>query len=167
MYPFLPAHRSREERCGSRIAKIADPLKISLQDSTLVCVCIAVNTRQAKQLDSVCDLTPMQNRILQQLLKGASEKLIAGAVSRSVHTVHSHVKAIYRRLGVASRGELLALFVAPQFRQDRRMRTLVAGGGQFTETGIGSNAATSTQTNEFVSSDADEDSAANAHQGLE
>jgi DNA-binding NarL/FixJ family response regulator len=42
---------------------------------------------------------------------GGEEKQIAHELARSPHTVHTHVKSIYRNLGVSSRGELLSLFV--------------------------------------------------------
>lgn len=72
------------------------------------------------QAEHGSELTPMQQRILQHLLRGASEKSVATSLNRSVHTVHSHVKAIYRRFHVGSRGELLSLFVAPQYRSLHR-----------------------------------------------
>jgi hypothetical protein len=49
--------------------------------------------------------------VLEQLKTGCSEKEIAHAMRRSPHTVHSHVKTIYRHFGVSSRSELLALWV--------------------------------------------------------
>jgi DNA-binding CsgD family transcriptional regulator len=56
-------------------------------------------------------LTPRQQQTLRCLLSGDSEKQIAHKLARSPHTVHTHVKSIYRNLGVSSRGELLSLFV--------------------------------------------------------
>jgi DNA-binding CsgD family transcriptional regulator len=56
-------------------------------------------------------LTPRQQQTLRYLLSGDSEKQIANKLARSPHTVHTHVKGIYRNLGVSSRGELLSLFV--------------------------------------------------------
>lgn len=49
--------------------------------------------------------------VLDQLKVGRSEKEIARAIGRSPHTVHSHVKTIYRHFNVRSRSELLALWV--------------------------------------------------------
>jgi len=48
---------------------------------------------------------------LELLLAGDAEKQIAGKLGLSRHTIHDYVKAIYRRFGVNSRGELLALWV--------------------------------------------------------
>lgn len=56
-------------------------------------------------------LSPRQKQTLRLLLGGDAEKQIAGKLSLSRHTVHEHVKAIYRSLGVSSRGELLAKFL--------------------------------------------------------
>jgi pSer/pThr/pTyr-binding forkhead associated (FHA) protein len=63
------------------------------------------------QPPSVKELSAMQQRVLSALLKGKSEKAVASELKMSPHTVHNHVKEIYRRMGVGSRPELLALFV--------------------------------------------------------
>src|SRR5262249_31224622 len=47
--------------------------------------------------------------VLGLLSRGLSEKQVAADLDLSVHTVHDHVKALHRRLGVHSRGELLSL----------------------------------------------------------
>jgi DNA-binding CsgD family transcriptional regulator len=62
--------------------------------------------------DADC-LTPREREVMTHLLEGASYKAIAVAMTLSVHTVHDHVKNIFRRLRVASRGELQARFRAP------------------------------------------------------
>ncbi len=56
-------------------------------------------------------LTPRENEVLDYLLEGASEKEIASALHRARPTVHRHVVAIYEKLGMNSRGELLAFFL--------------------------------------------------------
>jgi pSer/pThr/pTyr-binding forkhead associated (FHA) protein len=57
-------------------------------------------------------LSPAQNCVFNQLLRGLSEKQIAAALRLSPHTVHNHVRAIFRASGVHSRAELLARFVS-------------------------------------------------------
>jgi DNA-binding CsgD family transcriptional regulator len=49
-----------------------------------------------------------ERETLDLLLTGASEKTAAARLGVSPHTLHGYVKAIYRRLGVASRPELMA-----------------------------------------------------------
>jgi len=45
---------------------------------------------------------------LQHLLAGDSEKEVAAKLGLSQHTIHIHVKNLYKRLAVCSRAELMA-----------------------------------------------------------
>jgi pSer/pThr/pTyr-binding forkhead associated (FHA) protein len=54
------------------------------------------------------DLTPAQRRVFYHLVNGLAEKRIATKVELSQHTVHNHIRAIYKVFGVHSRAELLA-----------------------------------------------------------
>ncbi|PRX08586.1 UNVERIFIED_ORG: LuxR family transcriptional regulator [Martelella mediterranea] len=56
-------------------------------------------------------LTPMESRVLHDLLQGLSERQIAEHNGQSPHTVHDHVKRIYRKYGVSSRAALMALWL--------------------------------------------------------
>jgi DNA-binding CsgD family transcriptional regulator len=51
---------------------------------------------------------PRARAILACLLQGDSEKIVAARLALSAHTVHGHVKTLYRVFGVSSRAELLA-----------------------------------------------------------
>lgn len=53
-------------------------------------------------------LPPRLRATLALLARGLSEKQIAAELGLSPHTVHDYVKALHRRFGVQSRGELLA-----------------------------------------------------------
>jgi DNA-binding CsgD family transcriptional regulator len=53
-------------------------------------------------------LSPRLREVLRGLSRGASEKEVAAALRLSPHTIHDHVKALYRHFGVHSRSELLA-----------------------------------------------------------
>lgn len=55
------------------------------------------------------DLPPRLKQTLELLRAGRSEKQVALALGLSRHSVHDHVKRLHKHLGVASRGELLAL----------------------------------------------------------
>jgi DNA-binding CsgD family transcriptional regulator len=61
-------------------------------------------------------LTPRQRECLACLLVGKSEKQIASDMKLSPHTVHVHVKAVYRELEVSTRAELMAQFMAKAAR---------------------------------------------------
>jgi DNA-binding CsgD family transcriptional regulator len=52
--------------------------------------------------------SPRERETLALLLTGTSEKCVAARLGLSRHTVHDYVKAIYKKLGVASRAELMA-----------------------------------------------------------
>lgn len=57
-------------------------------------------------------LTPREAEVLQLIAKGLSYQRIAQTLGMSPHTVTSHIKQIYRKLAVNSRGE--AVFEAQQ-----------------------------------------------------
>jgi DNA-binding CsgD family transcriptional regulator len=63
---------------------------------------------KSEPLDIHLALSPRQQQTLQHLLSGDSEKQVARKLGLSQNTIHVHVKALYRRFGVSSRGELLA-----------------------------------------------------------
>lgn len=71
----------------------------------------------ARMLASRPDLTqqvsPAQHRVLELLLEGLTEPLIATRLDRSRHTVHDHTKAIYSSLKVNNRVQLVLLFSQP------------------------------------------------------
>lgn len=60
------------------------------------------------------DLPPRLRDVLVRLVNGLGEKQVASDLGISPHTVHDYVKALYHRLGVGSRGELLSRFIGPR-----------------------------------------------------
>ena len=50
-------------------------------------------------------LTVKEREVLREIASGLSEKKAAGNLSLSPHTVHSHIKSIYRKLHVRSKTE--------------------------------------------------------------
>jgi two-component system NarL family response regulator len=50
-------------------------------------------------------LTKREREVLQGVASGLSEKKLADTLSLSPHTVHTHIKKIYRKLQVNSRAE--------------------------------------------------------------
>ena len=53
-------------------------------------------------------LTAREREVLQGIVDGLGDKQVAGRLALSVETVRTHVKNIYRKLQVGSRGELLS-----------------------------------------------------------
>lgn len=56
-------------------------------------------------------LTPSERDVLRHLLTGKSEKQIAAELGRAYATTHQHVKGIFRKFGVKSRSEIMALWL--------------------------------------------------------
>jgi hypothetical protein len=56
----------------------------------------------------LAELPPRLRETLSGLARGLGEKQLAAAMGLSPHTLHEYVKALHRRFGVSSRGELLA-----------------------------------------------------------
>ncbi|GAD50999.1 hypothetical protein NT2_14_00020 [Caenibius tardaugens NBRC 16725] len=59
-------------------------------------------------------LTPTEHKVMQLLLTGAPEKVIACQMGLATSTTHHHVVAIYRKFGVRSRAALVSLWVNGQ-----------------------------------------------------
>ena len=71
-------------------------------------------------------LPPRLEQTLRGLLSGQSEKQIAADLKVSGHTIHEYVKDLHRRLGVASRGELLARFLPTSHAKPTRRQASAA-----------------------------------------
>ncbi len=65
------------------------------------------------RLDLLARLTPSQRQVAMLLTENVSEAEIASIIQRSPHTVHDHVKAVFRAWGVHSRAETIALWRHP------------------------------------------------------
>ena len=77
-------------------------------------VCIGLTIRpageqlQVSALAEARQLTAAEARVVGMMLGGAETGRIAQALDISVETLRTHVKHVYRKLGVKSRGELFA-----------------------------------------------------------
>ncbi len=78
--------------------------------------------------ESGADLSPQLQRTLELLLEGLSEGGIVSKLGLSPHTVHDHVKRLYRHFEVNSRAQLLArLSRSPLVRVPRLCVDLLSG----------------------------------------
>jgi DNA-binding NarL/FixJ family response regulator len=62
--------------------------------------------------EAISLLSPAERRVLDALLEGSSEKRVAHDLVLSQHTVHIHIRRIYKALDVHSRAELLTLLLS-------------------------------------------------------
>jgi DNA-binding CsgD family transcriptional regulator len=61
------------------------------------------------------DLSPRERQITQLIARGAGTANIAAGLHLSAHTVRDYVKAIFEKVGVSSRGELVARLFAEHY----------------------------------------------------
>lgn len=61
-------------------------------------------------------LTPREQQITQAVARGLSNPEIAADLNLSAHTVRDHLKAVFGKVGVGSRGELVAKLFAEHYR---------------------------------------------------
>jgi len=73
------------------------------------------STHQARQeavrTTAIEELTAAQREVADLILAGRGEAEIASILDKSPHTIHTHLKAIFQRLGVHSRAELIVKFL--------------------------------------------------------
>lgn len=68
--------------------------------------------RNAPHSEAMPDLTAREREVLELLAQGYAYKEIADRLRLSVHTVNAHLRHIYEKLHVRSRGEATAKFTA-------------------------------------------------------
>jgi DNA-binding CsgD family transcriptional regulator len=61
------------------------------------------------------DLTAREQDVIRLIARGCGTAEVADGLYLSPHTVRDHVKTIFRKLGVASRGELVAKLFAEHY----------------------------------------------------
>lgn len=55
-----------------------------------------------------CGLTDRERAVLALLVRGLSKKQVAADLGVSTHTVHSHIRSVYEKLGVHTRSQAVA-----------------------------------------------------------
>ncbi|MFI2362416.1 helix-turn-helix transcriptional regulator [Promicromonospora sp. NPDC019610] len=65
----------------------------------------------ARLLTLAYALSPREQQVLQSVIAGTSAPLIATELQVSVHTVQSHLKSLFAKVGVSGRGQLVAQVV--------------------------------------------------------
>ncbi len=94
------------------VAYIEDVMKggspMSAAVATKVLRLFRAQARPVKQQEEFAQLTDRETELLQLLTRGKSYKMIADELSISIQTVQSHIKNLYGKLQVHSRGEAVA-----------------------------------------------------------
>jgi DNA-binding CsgD family transcriptional regulator len=69
-------------------------------------------TMRRREPEERDELTPQELQIALQVAEGKTNKDVAAALFLSPKTIEFHLKRVYRKLGVRSRGELIRRFAA-------------------------------------------------------
>jgi DNA-binding CsgD family transcriptional regulator/GAF domain-containing protein len=123
--PAPSPHANLRLASGHWLTVGAAALESAADDGNLIAVTlapVAIAEREKIQLE-LYELTPREREVALLLTRAATNDEIARALWISRHTVKDHVKAIYAKVGVASRAELGArLFhesIAPHLESER------------------------------------------------
>jgi DNA-binding CsgD family transcriptional regulator len=83
------------------------------------------------------DLSPREREITQQVIRGLSTNEIAEQLFISANTVQDHLKAIFAKVGVSSRRELVARIWSQQYWPRVASGTPLSADGRFVEAQLG------------------------------
>ncbi len=88
-------------------------------------IAVVIEPAQASEIVPIIidayDLTDRERQITRLIARGATSADIAGELFLSVHTVRDHVKNIFQKVDVTSRGELVAKLFAEHFEPGYRL----------------------------------------------
>jgi DNA-binding CsgD family transcriptional regulator len=88
-------------------------------DGTLGHTALVIEPATASEIAPIIvqayELTPREQQVTQLIAQGAGTAEIAARLYLSAHTVRDHVKAIFEKVGVSSRGELVAKLFAEHY----------------------------------------------------
>lgn len=118
----LLAHISRRERlalaaqvlltetegCDYQLGVLLKALALDDADGNPLVDALADKAGGANESSKSTRLSRRRQETLNHLMRGLSEKEVAARMKLARHTVHEHVKAIYRLMRVHSRSELLS-----------------------------------------------------------
>lgn len=93
---------------GRRVAVHAQPLDAYGKGDVAVVFQEATGALLLSTFAAWHGLTARETLVLEHLYSGAAPKRIARSLEVSLHTVNTHVKAVFRKAGVSGRDELLA-----------------------------------------------------------
>jgi DNA-binding CsgD family transcriptional regulator len=129
---FTPKVRLRT-RSGQWLVLYASRLKSSAdQQQISVIFEMAQPAEIAPLIMQAYDLTKREGEVTQCVLRGWSTSEIAARLHISQHTVQDHLKAIFEKVDVSSRGELSARIFAQHYQSRFMTGASLDASGQFT-----------------------------------
>jgi DNA-binding CsgD family transcriptional regulator len=113
-----PARVRVRVRSGQWVVVDASTLRVADLGvaATVVVITGATSAEMASIIVSAYGLSPREQEVSRLLAHGSSTSGIAAELSLSVFTVRDHIKSLFTKVGVASRGELVARLFTGQYR---------------------------------------------------
>ena len=113
-----PARVRVRVRSGQWVVLDASSIRTSegTLQGTAVMIAPASSAEMASIFVSAYDLSAREQEITTLLARGTSTAKVAADLRLSVFTVRDHIKSIFAKVGVSSRGELVATLFTQQFR---------------------------------------------------
>ena len=96
------------------------------QSSTAIVIEPARTSEMAPIIAQAYDLTPREQEVTQLIARGLPTSQIAAELFVSPHTVRDHIKTVFDKVGVCSRGELVARLFAEHYSEPLRLSMLDA-----------------------------------------
>ncbi len=87
-------------------------------DGSVAVVLAPVRPLETPALPTCWNLTRQEQQVVEQVMRGLSNRQIAGTLVVSEHTVESHLKHVYEKLNIHSRSQLLARYFAEVFNPE-------------------------------------------------
>jgi DNA-binding CsgD family transcriptional regulator len=87
----------------------------------------------AEVLSAAYGLSSRERDVVGLVLRGESNRAAARALGISEHTVKEHLKSVFAKIGVLSRGELAARLLHEQYLPRRNAGVPAGSGGWFRE----------------------------------
>ena len=115
-----PARARLRTRDGTWLVLHATSLRGAGKDAIAVVVEPAKASQIAPIIVEAYGLTPREVEVTRLVAKGLKTADIAARLHLSAHTIRDHLKAIFEKVGVSSRGELVSQLFAEHYSDDLR-----------------------------------------------
>lgn len=102
-------------RAGQWLALSGSVMNGGDQGSVSIVIQPAPSSDIMRMLTLVHALTPREQEVMQGVIAGTSNPAIAAGMRISPHTVQSHLKSLFAKTGVSSRGQLVAQVVGENY----------------------------------------------------
>jgi DNA-binding NarL/FixJ family response regulator len=112
----VPGFRIQADALAARFDLVCLPLNAGRHELHAAIRAALVDETPELSVQILCSgvngtLSPREQEVLRELAQGKSNRDIAGALWVSEDTVKTHLRRVYRKLGVSTRAEAVALYI--------------------------------------------------------